>query len=114
MGEIEDGAGALIEHVGIEALRPEQRNIPLEAVLHLLQPGELPSEHFLAAPEIDTRFETMLAGLQIIAEIAACRAGQQRKDERHESHHSPQLPSFPPKVPSFPPKQESSSQRRLD
>ena len=32
MGEIENGAGALIEHVGVEALGPEQRDIPLDAV----------------------------------------------------------------------------------
>ena len=71
MGEIENGAGALIEHVGVEALGPEQRDIPLEAVLYLLQPGEFPSEHFLAALEIGARFETMLAGLQIVAELTA-------------------------------------------
>src|SRR4029078_268198 len=62
MGEIENGAGARIERVGVEALGPEPRDIPLEAVLSLLQPGELPSEHFLAALEIGARFETMLAG----------------------------------------------------
>jgi hypothetical protein len=49
----------------------------------------------------------VLAGLQVVAEIAACRAGEQRKDERRIPHR------FPPPA-SFLRKRESSNDRRLD
>ena len=35
--EVEDGAGALIEHIGVEFIRAHQGHIPVEASAHGLQ-----------------------------------------------------------------------------
>ena len=48
MGQVEDGAGPLVQHVGVDAFRPEQRNVALEPHPHLFQAGELAFEHGFA------------------------------------------------------------------
>ena len=63
-------ARPLIQHVGVEAFGPEQRHVALEPALDLLQPREFAGKHVLAALEIGTRLQAMVAGLEVIAEIA--------------------------------------------
>ena len=60
MGEIENGTGALIQHVRIEAFRAQQRHVALQALPHLLEAGELAFEYLLAALDIGAR--SALAG----------------------------------------------------
>jgi hypothetical protein len=89
MRQIEDGSGALVQHVGVEALRAQQRHIALEPVLDLPQARKLAGKHFLAPLEIGTGLQAVVADLQVIAEIAGRTAGEQRKDESREAHFSP-------------------------
>ena len=86
MGEVQDRAGALVEHVGVEAFRPEERHVALEPVLHLFEPGKLAFEHLFTPLEVGARLQAVIAGLKVIAEIAGRPAGQQRKDESRETH----------------------------
>ena len=89
MGEVEDGAGALIEHIGIEAFRPQQRDVALETLLDLLQSGELPFKHLLPALETGTGLKTVLADLDMIGEIAAEPEREQRKEKGAKPHGVP-------------------------
>ena len=46
MGQVEDGAGALVKHIGIEAFRPEERTRPCSSrVFHSFQAGKLAGKH---------------------------------------------------------------------
>ena len=60
---------------------PKQRHVSLDPRLHLLQAGELAGEHGLLLLELRARLEPMIADLEMIGEIAADTAGEQRKDE---------------------------------
>jgi len=81
MGEVEDGARALIEHIGIEAFRPQQRDVALQSLFDLLQSGELPFEHLLPALEPGTGLKAVLADLHVIGEVAAEPEREQRKEK---------------------------------
>ena len=72
MGEVEDRAGALVEHVGVEALGPEQGHVALEPrSLTSFSPLKLAFKHLFATLEIGARLKAMVAGLEVIGEIAA-------------------------------------------
>jgi hypothetical protein len=86
MGEIEDRAGAFVEHVGIEALGAKQGDVTLEPQSDRLQPLKLAFKHLFATVEIGARVKAMIAGLEMIGEIARSTAGQERKDESREPH----------------------------
>ena len=86
MGEVEDGAGALVKHVGIEAFRPEERNVAFEACLHLFQTGKLAGKHGFALLQHGARLQTVVAGLEVVGKIAADADGEQRKEEGSEPH----------------------------
>ena len=90
MREVQDCARPFVQHVGVEAFGPEQRHVPLEPALDLAQAGKLAGKHILAPLEIGARLPAMVAGLQVIAEIAGSTAGEQREDESREAHVSPE------------------------
>ena len=81
MGKIQNGAGALVKHVGVEAFRPKQGNVALEPLPHLFQPGKLAGQHGFPLLELGARPQTMVSGLEMVGEIAADAAGKQRKEE---------------------------------
>jgi hypothetical protein len=86
MGKVQDGAGALIQHVRVEAFGPEQSDVALEPRLYLFEAGKLALEHVFAALQIGAGVEPMIADFQMVAEIAADTAGEQRKNERAQPH----------------------------
>lgn len=81
MGKIQNGAGALVQHVGVETFRPEQGNVAIEPLPHLFQPGKLAGKHGFSLLEVGARLQTMVPGLEMVGEIAADAAGKQRKEE---------------------------------
>ena len=81
MGKIQNGAGALVQHVGVEAFRPEQGNVAIEPLPHLFQPGKLAGKHGFPLLEVGAGLQTMISGLEMVGEIAADAAGEQRKEE---------------------------------
>ena len=81
MGKIQNGAGALVQHVGVEAFRPEQGNVAIEPLPHLFQPGKLAGKHGFPLLEVGAGLQTMVPGLEMVGEIAADAAGKQRKEE---------------------------------
>ena len=81
MGKIQNGAGALVQHVGVETFGPEQGNVALEPLPHLFQPGKLAGKHGFSLIEVGARLQTMVPGLEMVGEIAADAAGKQRKEE---------------------------------
>jgi hypothetical protein len=78
-GQIENGAGAFVKHVGIEAFGPQQRYVTLDALPHLFEAGEFALQRFFALLKADAGVQPVLADLEVIEEIAAERAGEQRK-----------------------------------
>lgn len=86
MGEVEDRPRTLIEHVGIEALRAKQGNVALKPLPHGLKPCKLAFEHRLPPLKLGARLKAMVAGLEVVGEIAGRAAGQKRKDESREPH----------------------------
>lgn len=81
MGKIQNGAGALVQHVGVETFRPEQGNVAIEPLPHLFQPGKLAGKHGFPLLEVGAGLQTMISGLEMVGEIAADAAGEQRKEE---------------------------------
>ena len=81
MGKVQNGAGALVKHVRVEALRAEQGDVSLEPLPHLFQPGELAGKHGFPLLEVGASLQTMISSLEMVGEIAADAAGQQRKEE---------------------------------
>ena len=84
MGEIEDRAGALVQHVGIEALGAKQSDVALDPLFYRLQTRELAFEHILPPVEFGARLKTVIAGLQVIGEITRRAAGEERQDESRD------------------------------
>ena len=81
MGKIQNGAGALVQHVRVETFRPEQGNVAIEPLPHLFQPGKLAGKHGFPLLEVGAGLQTMISGLEMVGEIAADAAGKQRKEE---------------------------------
>jgi hypothetical protein len=81
MGKVQDGAGALVKHVRVEAFGPEQSNVALQALSHLFQPVKLAGKHRLSLLEVGTGLQTMVPGLEMVGEIPADAAGEQGKEE---------------------------------
>ena len=86
MGEVEDRPRALIEHIGVEALRAKQGNVALEPQPYGLKPGKLAFEHRLPPIKLGARLKAMVAGLEVVGEITGRAAGQKREDESREPH----------------------------
>ena len=81
MGKVQNGAGALVQHVGVEAFRPEQGNVAIKPLPHLFQPGKLAGKHRFPLLEVGAGLQTMISGLEMVGEIATDAAGEQRKEE---------------------------------
>ena len=81
MGKVQNGAGALVQHIRVEAFRPEQGNVAIEPLPHLFQPGKLAGKHRFPLLEVGAGLQTMISGLEMVGEIAADAAGKQRKEE---------------------------------
>ena len=81
-----NGAGALVKHIGIEAFRPEEPNVAFQPRLHRFQTGKLAGKHSFALLQHGARLQTVIAGLEVVGEIAADADGEQRKEEGSEPH----------------------------
>ncbi len=88
MGEVQNHAGALVQHVGIEATGMQQGDVTLEPQPYGLEPFKFTFEHLFPPLKIGTRLKAMIAGLKVIGEITGRPAGEKRKDESREPHGS--------------------------
>ena len=81
MGKVQNGAGALVEHVRVETFRTEQSDVALQALSHLFQPGKLAGKHGFSLLKVRAGLQAMVSGLEMVDEITADAAGKQRKED---------------------------------
>jgi len=81
MGKVQNGAGALVKHVRVEAFRSQQSNVALKAFSHLFQPGKLAGKHRFPLLKVGAGLQTMVSSLEVVDEIAADAACKQRKED---------------------------------